>query len=443
MAIADSNLPRWMQGNWASQAPLRGAQPAVCDPKRPTTRNAQQFPAAKASQSDDRSLLELARALPQDAVSPPSRPATRPTTRIVYRREPPPKAQRGPVSWLSAMILAFIATIVFATQGLATAERGLTVRLPAAEPMPEAATLPGEGTATGGETPDLLTPSEALRLSPEEAEAVRTALRAELPATGYHGPRPSGWAVRGATSGDNERALMCLTQAVYYEAANETEAGQRAVAQVVLNRVRHPDYPSSVCGVVYQGSERATGCQFTFTCDGALARSPMQSKWSRARRIAREALGGRAFGDVGFATHYHTFEVWPYWGRTLTMTNMIGRHIFHRLRGRGGSPGYFTERYSGRESGPRPWRPRPAQDAADNALAEVVAAASRAAEVQTAQEPNNLPPAPVARNESSRAAVPQRVREANNLPDSRIREDALPDSQIRPEFRDSGRRIGG
>ncbi|NNC72194.1 MAG: cell wall hydrolase [Sphingomonadaceae bacterium] len=306
-----------------------------------------------------------------------------------------------------------------------------------------AADAPGEGVSANGGASDLLTPSEALRLSPVEAEAVRAALRAELPATGYDGPRPGWGAFRGATTSDNERALMCLTQAVYYEAANESESGQRAVAQVVLNRVRHPDYPSSVCGVVYQGSERATGCQFTFTCDGALARSPMQSKWSRARRIAREALGGRAFGEVGYATHYHTFEVWPYWGRTLTMTNMIGRHIFHRLRGRGGSPAYFTERYSGRESGPRPWRPRPAQDTADNALAEVVAAASRAAEVQAAQEPNNLSPAPVARNEASRTTTTPRVREPNNLPDSGVREDALPDSQIRPEFRESGRWIGG
>ena len=69
-----------------------------------------------------------------------------------------------------------------------------------------------------------------------------------------------------------ERSLQCLTEAVYYEARSESEEGQRAVAQVVLNRVRHPAYPNSVCGVVYQGSERVTGCQFSFTCDGALGR---------------------------------------------------------------------------------------------------------------------------------------------------------------------------
>ena len=78
---------------------------------------------------------------------------------------------------------------------------------------------------------------------------------------------------------DSERALTCLTQAVYYEAASEGADGGRAVAQVVLNRMRHPGYPASVCGVVYQGADRATGCQFTFTCDCSLLRTPVASLW--------------------------------------------------------------------------------------------------------------------------------------------------------------------
>ncbi|MDP5103072.1 MAG: cell wall hydrolase, partial [Erythrobacter sp.] len=86
------------------------------------------------------------------------------------------------------------------------------------------------------------------------------------------------------------RAQECLAQAVWYEAASESEAGQRAVAQVVLNRVAHPSWPASVCGVVYQGSERSTGCQFTFTCDGSLARRPSGTGWARAQRIAADAL---------------------------------------------------------------------------------------------------------------------------------------------------------
>src|SRR6202007_1851665 len=73
---------------------------------------------------------------------------------------------------------------------------------------------------------------------------------------------------------DHDRAVQCLSQAVYYEAAREPLKGQEAVAQVVLNRVRHPAYPKSVCGVVYQGSAKLTGCQFTFTCDGSPRSQP-------------------------------------------------------------------------------------------------------------------------------------------------------------------------
>jgi len=94
---------------------------------------------------------------------------------------------------------------------------------------------------------------------------------------------PAARALRaGGTALDQMRALTCLTQAVYYEAASEPDGGQRAVAQVVLNRVAHPAYPKTVCGVVYQGSERSTGCQFTFTCDGALARMPNRMPKQRA-----------------------------------------------------------------------------------------------------------------------------------------------------------------
>src|SRR5690606_37364832 len=91
---------------------------------------------------------------------------------------------------------------------------------------------------------------------------------------------------RGRSTVDMGRALECLTAAIYYEAASESDDGQRAVAQVILNRVRHPAFPNSVCGVVYQGSERATGCQFSFSCDGAMARKPSTTGWARAQRIA-------------------------------------------------------------------------------------------------------------------------------------------------------------
>ncbi len=77
------------------------------------------------------------------------------------------------------------------------------------------------------------------------------------------------------------------------------------MAQVVLNRVRDPNYPKSICGVVYQGWERTTGCQFSFTCDGALLRPPIGVLWQDDRKIAEEALDGYVQKSVGVATHYH------------------------------------------------------------------------------------------------------------------------------------------
>ena len=149
-----------------------------------------------------------------------------------------------------------------------------------------------------------------------------------------------------------DRALECLTQAVYYEAASEGADGQRAVAQVVLNRMRHPGYPASVCGVVYQGSERATGCQFTFTCDGSLARIPIQSLWQQSRRIANEALSGKVYAPVGHATHYHADYVLPYWADSLDKSTQVGRHIFYRFKNALGSAAAFRQRYAGREPAP-------------------------------------------------------------------------------------------
>lgn len=155
-----------------------------------------------------------------------------------------------------------------------------------------------------------------------------------------------------ATGISSTRAQECLAQAVWYEAASESEAGQRAVAQVVLNRVAHPGWPASVCGVVYQGAERRSGCQFTFTCDGSLARRPGGASWARAQRIAAEALSGSVYAPVGHATHYHTLWVNPYWAATLDHVGTIGAHRFYRLRGTAGEKSAFTMAYAGIESGP-------------------------------------------------------------------------------------------
>ena len=149
------------------------------------------------------------------------------------------------------------------------------------------------------------------------------------------------------------RALDCLTSAIYYEAGQESSDGQRAVAQVILNRVRHPAFPSSVCGVVYEGSTRQTGCQFTFTCDGSMARAPMTDTWGRARKVAAAALAGSVYANVGNATHYHAYYVVPYWASSLAKTAVVGAHLFYRWSGGWGRPGAFAQSYSGREADPR------------------------------------------------------------------------------------------
>jgi spore germination cell wall hydrolase CwlJ-like protein len=153
-----------------------------------------------------------------------------------------------------------------------------------------------------------------------------------------------------AAGEDRARALQCLSQAVYYEAAREPLKGQEAVAQVVLNRMRHPAYPKSVCGVVYQGSARATGCQFTFTCDGSLRWAPEPALWAQARRVAERALDGYVAKHVGSATHYHANYVAPYWAPTLVKMTQVGAHIFYRWTGPWGEPPAFTGRYAGREA---------------------------------------------------------------------------------------------
>lgn len=161
---------------------------------------------------------------------------------------------------------------------------------------------------------------------------------------------PSARPFFSATSGSGHmRALDCMAQAIWYEAASESIAGQRAVAQVVLNRVAHPNWPGSVCGVVYQGSQRSTGCQFSFTCDGSLSRKARGRSWDTAQRLASEALSGSVYAPIGHATHYHTLWVNPYWASSLDHVGTIGAHRFYRNRGSAGEKAAFTGRYAGVE----------------------------------------------------------------------------------------------
>ena len=182
------------------------------------------------------------------------------------------------------------------------------------------------------------------QVAPEQALQINQAIPVAA------GPNPAAlpFVFKGDASAKTQ-AVQCLASAVYYEAGNQDVDGERAVAQVVLNRVRHPAFPASVCGVVYEGSTRSTGCQFTFTCDGSLYRQPDADGWRRAYQVAQAALSGFVYAPVGYATHYHANYVVPYWASTLAKSAIVGAHIFYRWAGGWGQPAAFVKTYGGHE----------------------------------------------------------------------------------------------
>lgn len=240
---------------------------------------------------------------------------------------------------------------------------------------------------------------------------------------------------------DMARAQQCLTQAIYYEAASEPDAGQRAVAQVVLNRVMHPAYPNTVCGVVFQGSERRTGCQFSFTCDGALNRVPNRFFWERAGLVARAALSGFVYRPVGLATHYHTIAVHPYWAPSLNYLGTIGAHRFYSFRGNAGTAGAFRTAYVGGEPlpapNPRSLIPTTAEDPVldpvklQQAYDQGLKAAQAVAPTATGFAPIHAAPAPRYSAEQQ-ARGGETLYKGENLPDA---------SGVKPEYQNSGRWI--
>jgi len=195
-----------------------------------------------------------------------------------------------------------------------------------------------------GAAPPAPPPMVVRPLAPEQA--VR--LNAEIPVASGPNPAAAAFQFKG-TAAARAQALNCLASAVYYEAGNQDADGERAVAQVILNRVRHPAFPGTVCGVVYQGSTRPTGCQFTFTCDGSLNRQPAADGWRRATDVAAAALSGAVYAPVGWATHYHADYVVPYWASTMAKNIVVGAHLFYRWPGGWGQPSAFTKGYAGRE----------------------------------------------------------------------------------------------
>jgi spore germination cell wall hydrolase CwlJ-like protein len=204
---------------------------------------------------------------------------------------------------------------------------------------------------TQGAAPPAPPPLELRQIAPAQALKVN----AEIPLTAGPNPAARPFAFKGDAAARGQ-ALECLSSAVYYEAGSQDDDGERAVAQVVLNRVRHAAFPASVCGVVFEGSTRPTGCQFTFTCDGSLNRQPDAQGWRRASRIAEAALAGYVFKPVGLATQYHADYVVPYWASTLAKNAIVGAHIFYRWAGGWGQPAAFVKAYAGHEPSARALR---------------------------------------------------------------------------------------
>lgn len=235
----------------------------------------------------------------------------------------------------SARVAGFALPILFAgvsltLWGLSMVEGGPSASLP---PVRAAAAATHSVTRAAGDDTAAL---DVMEIDEEEAFT----LNGERP---FDGKPEIPAAFRFAAGADNRmRASDCLTAAAFYEAGTDTE-GQRAVVQVVLNRVRHPAYPKSVCEVVFEGAERKTGCQFTFTCDGALRRRPSDAQWAAAHKVAEEALNGAVDKSVGTATHYHADYVVPYWSPNLQKIAKVGPHIFYRWPGSFGSRGVFRD----------------------------------------------------------------------------------------------------
>jgi spore germination cell wall hydrolase CwlJ-like protein len=186
------------------------------------------------------------------------------------------------------------------------------------------------------------------QLTPDQAAAAN----AKVAISNLPNPPARPFKLAAASLMDRNRAQTCLAMAVYYEAGTQGPEGEAAVAQVVLNRVRHPIFPKTVCGVVFQGSTLPTGCQFTFTCDGSLSRRPSVAGWKSAMAVAESALNGHVEKSVGEATHYHTIWVVPYWQPSVVKLAQLQAHIFYRWPGGMGEPAAFSGLYAGGETAP-------------------------------------------------------------------------------------------
>jgi len=215
----------------------------------------------------------------------------------------------------------------------------------AASAMPEAGAKPVIVPVAAAIRASLDDAATQQKLAPRDSGLLSLASRVDpalLHAAALQTASPFRLADPAAASHD----LDCLTAAVYYEARGESGEGQAAVAQVVLNRVRSPAFPKTVCGVVYQGAA-AHGCQFSFACDRSVAAHHEAGAWDRARSVAGRALGGYVMSTVGAATHFHVASLGAIWNGSMVEVARVGQHVFY---GFGGHRGAIAEDMVARNS---------------------------------------------------------------------------------------------
>ena len=206
--------------------------------------------------------------------------------------------------WFTALAVIGTASFVFPMIGAQTSGQMAQAQWAEAATEFRASTLkPVEFTLA--ESPRLRDAAEIRSLSPSNIEHRR-------------------WAKQRASE------HKCLAEAVYYEARSESRSGQLAVADVVKNRVTSKHFPSSICGVVYQGADRPFACQFSFACDGSMDIAPKGAAWQRSQDIAQLSLTGFVPDLTKNSTHYHTVEIKPKWADTLEFKAKIGFHKFYR-----------------------------------------------------------------------------------------------------------------
>ena len=153
------------------------------------------------------------------------------------------------------------------------------------------------------------------------------------------GPEDHAWAATPLPpSVFSAREQQCLASGIYFEARGESARGQAAVAQVILNRVRNPAYPKTICDVVYQNEDWRNRCQFSFACDNIKDRVRSEYHWKMAREVAMAVTAGKVWlTEVGSSTHYHAVYVRPKWARSMKKVGRIGLHVFYRTYGGGWS----------------------------------------------------------------------------------------------------------